>query len=198
MHFDFFTSRLFPSTQPGVGIVKIYPLNFSFDVEFGYLISGNKPATCAYDIYCFGKVLLGLVTGNVGISVSDCEAAMDEDWLQQLLPYINLNDRELVGNIVDPHLVLDEDLLDKVWAMAIVAKSCLDPDPSRRPSMRDVLKALHNPLEVVREAETFSSRELYDRRLSLLRYLSVLPFPIITFISLFFILFFIHKIKCYC
>ncbi|KDO84573.1 hypothetical protein CISIN_1g0383211mg, partial [Citrus sinensis] len=31
----------------------------------------SSVATCAYDVYCFGKVLLELVTGKLGISKSD-------------------------------------------------------------------------------------------------------------------------------
>lgn len=116
---------------------------------------------------------------------------MDQDWLHQLLPYISPYNRELVVNIVDSSLIVDEDLLDKVWKMAIVAKSCLDPDPSKRPLMRNVLEALQNPLEVAKEAEPCTAlRELDDRPLSL-RYLMRLPFPKITII-LFYLL---HKIN---
>ncbi|KAE8008490.1 hypothetical protein FH972_004996 [Carpinus fangiana] len=35
--------------------------------------------------------------------------------------------------------------------MAVVARSCLNPKPSRRPLMRYILKALENPLKVVRD-----------------------------------------------
>ncbi|GFQ00988.1 probable LRR receptor-like serine/threonine-protein kinase at2g16250 [Phtheirospermum japonicum] len=62
---------------------------------------------------------------------------------------------ELVtGKLVDPSLIVDEDLLEEVWSMAIVAKSCLDPDPKRRPLMTHILKALENPLELPRAAQT--------------------------------------------
>lgn len=60
--------------------------------------------------------------------------------------------------IVDPLLIVDEDLLEEVWAMAIVARSCLNPKPSRRPPMRYILKALENPLKIVREENTDSGR----------------------------------------
>lgn len=110
-------------------------------------------ATCAYDVYCFGKVLLELVTGKLGIS-----ASTSKDWLEATLPYISIYDKELVTNIVDPSLIIDEDLLEEVWAMAVVARSCLNPKPSRRPLMRYILKALENPVKVVREENTSSSR----------------------------------------
>ncbi|GAB4837908.1 hypothetical protein Ancab_027433 [Ancistrocladus abbreviatus] len=118
--------------------------------------SGSQTSTCAYDVYCFGKVLLELVTGKLGISASS-DASVKE-WLEQALPYINIYDKELVTRIVDPSLIYDEDLLEEVWAMAIVARSCLNPKPSRRPLMRYILRALENPLKVVREENTGSAR----------------------------------------
>lgn len=118
--------------------------------------SGSPSATCAYDVYCFGKVLLELVTGKLGISASN-DTSMKE-WLDGTLKYISIYDKELVTNIVDPSLIIDEDLLEEVWAMAIVARSCLNPKPSKRPLMRYILKALENPLKVVREEHTSSAR----------------------------------------
>ncbi|CAI9104524.1 OLC1v1003215C1 [Oldenlandia corymbosa var. corymbosa] len=118
--------------------------------------SGTANATCAYDVYCFGKVLLELVTGKLGISASN--DASSKDWLEQTLPYINIYDKDGVTKIIDPSLIIDEDLLEEVWAMAVVAKSCLNPKPARRPLMRYILKALENPLKVVREEHTSSAR----------------------------------------
>ncbi|WJX09317.1 hypothetical protein P8452_00164 [Trifolium repens] len=118
---------------------------------------GKSSVTCAYDVYCFGKILIELVTGNIDISKSD--DATTKDWLDQTLNYITIYDKERLAKIVDPTLIVDEDLLEEVWAMAIVAKSCLNPKPSKRPPMKHVLKALENPLKIVRE-ESFSSAKL--------------------------------------
>ncbi|XP_006349604.1 probable LRR receptor-like serine/threonine-protein kinase At2g16250 [Solanum tuberosum] len=118
--------------------------------------SGTPNATCAYDVYCFGKVLLELVTGKLGISSSS--DATIKDWLDKSLSCISMDDKELVTNIVDPFLIVDDDLLKEVWAMAIVARSCLNPKPSRRPLMRYILKALENPLKVVRQEHAISER----------------------------------------
>ncbi|KAF9688525.1 hypothetical protein SADUNF_Sadunf02G0206100 [Salix dunnii] len=119
--------------------------------------SGSSPATCAHDVYCFGKVLLELVTGKLGISKSD--DATTREWLEHTLAQISIYDRELVAKIVDPSMIVDEDLLEEVWAMAIVARSCLNSKPSKRPPMKYVLKALENPLKVVRD-DSYSSRRL--------------------------------------
>ncbi|MCL7046265.1 hypothetical protein MKW94_001743 [Papaver nudicaule] len=118
--------------------------------------SGSSAAICAYDVYCFGKVLLELVTGKLGISSSN--DATTNEWLELTLPYISIYEKELVTKILDSYLLVDDDLLEEVWAMAIVAKSCLNPKPSKRPLMRYVLKALENPLKVVREENTGSAR----------------------------------------
>lgn len=64
---------------------------------------------------------------------------------------INVNDKEGLPKLVDPSLIVDEDLMEEVWAMAIIAKACLNSKPSKRPSMKHVLKALENPHKVVRE-----------------------------------------------
>jgi hypothetical protein len=99
-------------------------------------------------------VLLELITGNfVVIGPNDTDS---EEWLASTLDYIETHDKESISNIVDPSLIVDEDHLEEVWAVSIVAKACLNPKPSRRPLARYILKALENPLRVVRE-ELFSS-----------------------------------------
>lgn len=111
--------------------------------------AGAAAPTCAYDVYCFGKVLLELVSGKIGISGSTDPST--DAWLEWALAFINTHDKESISKIVDPSLIVDDDLMDEVWAMSIVAKSCLNPKPSKRPLMRYILKALENPLKVVRE-----------------------------------------------
>ncbi|KAA0041606.1 putative LRR receptor-like serine/threonine-protein kinase [Cucumis melo var. makuwa] len=118
--------------------------------------SGPSPASCSQDIYCFGKVLLELVTGKLGISKA--EDSTTKEWSEHTLSNISIHDKELVTKIVDPSLMIDDDLLEEVWAMSIIAKSCLNPKPSRRPLMRYILKALENPLKVVREESSSSGR----------------------------------------
>ncbi|KAM0859992.1 hypothetical protein ACQ4PT_046831 [Festuca glaucescens] len=131
-------------------------LRFSSTADQGS--SGSPSATCSYDVYCFGKVLLELVTGRLGISASS--DSKTSDWLDNTLRYINIYEKELMSKIIDPSLIIDEDHLEEVWAMAIVAKSCLNPRSSKRPPMKYILKALENPLKVVREDNGSSSARL--------------------------------------
>ncbi|XP_010530837.1 PREDICTED: probable LRR receptor-like serine/threonine-protein kinase At2g16250 [Tarenaya hassleriana] len=120
--------------------------------------SSAATGTCPHDVYCFGKVLLELVTGKLGISSG--ENAETKEYLEETLRNISTNEKEGMSKILDPSLMVDEDLLEEVWAMAIIAKSCLNPKPSRRPLMRHILNALENPLKVVREENSDSSSRL--------------------------------------
>lgn len=118
-------------------------------------LSGTAAATCAHDVYCFGKVLLELVTGNIGISGATEEKA--NQTLEETMPCINIKEKELLNNIIDPSLIVEEDLMEEVWAMAIIAKSCLNSKPKQRPLVNYVLKALENPLKFVREDDKIHS-----------------------------------------
>ncbi|XP_066396698.1 probable LRR receptor-like serine/threonine-protein kinase At2g16250 [Miscanthus floridulus] len=117
--------------------------------------TSGPPATCSYDVLCFGKVLLELVTGNIGISGSNDAAS--EEWLSNTLNHINSGDRASIAGIIDALLLVDEDHLEEVWAVAIIAKTCLSAKPSRRPTARYVLRALESPLHVVRQGSSRSS-----------------------------------------
>lgn len=107
-------------------------------------------------MYCFGKVLLELVTGKLGVSKTD--NATTREWIEQTVSCISIYDKEQVTKVVDPSLIVDEDLMEEVWAMAIVARSCLNPKPFKRPPIGYVLKALENPLKIVREEHSSSAR----------------------------------------
>jgi hypothetical protein len=116
------------------------------------------PATCSYDVHCFGKVLLELVTGNLSTSGPSAAVASEEsEWLTNTLNYISAGDKAAITNIIDPLLLVDEDHLEEVWAVAIIAKTCLNSKPSRRPSARYVLRALENPLRVARASSSRSN-----------------------------------------
>jgi hypothetical protein len=128
------------------------------NIPFCIFYMTGPPATCSYDVYCFGKVMLELVTGNFGVSGSNDAAS--EEWMTNTLNRIDMNDKESISRIIDPLLIVDEDHLEEVWAMAIVAKTCLNSKPSWRPSARYVLRALENPLKILRMASRSNSARL--------------------------------------
>ncbi|XP_027181844.1 probable LRR receptor-like serine/threonine-protein kinase At2g16250 [Coffea eugenioides] len=109
---------------------------------------GTSEATCAFDVFCFGKLLLELVTGKLNFRPPNFPI-MKDDTMANTLSYITSLDKKLIGNIVDRSLIIDEELLMEVWAIAFVAKACLDPKPSKRPELSFILEALHNPMTVV-------------------------------------------------
>lgn len=53
-------------------------------------------------------------------------------------------DKELVCKILDPSLIGKENLFMEVWAVSVLARACLNPKPSKRPPMSQVVKKLRN------------------------------------------------------
>jgi hypothetical protein len=51
-----------------------------------------------------------------------------------MLNHINGGDQTSIAHIMDPPLLLDENHLEEVWAVAIIAKTCLSAKPSRHSS----------------------------------------------------------------
>ena len=74
-------------------------------------------ATCAYEVFCFEKVLMELVSSKTGISGSTDPNAYP--WLEWTLLLIYENDS--MTNTIYPSLIDDEDILEKLWAMALMA-----------------------------------------------------------------------------
>ncbi|KAK6159468.1 hypothetical protein DH2020_006782 [Rehmannia glutinosa] len=109
----------------------------------------NPPLVHGYYSY---SVLLELVTGKLSISSSSTDTTSSIKFLEAMLPCINLYDKTPIMKIVDRSLRLwDEDHLKEVWSMAIIAKACLNPSPTRRPPVRYILNGLEYPLRVVEE-----------------------------------------------
>eukprot|EP01018_Ginkgo_biloba_P040066 Gb_10386 [translate_table: standard] len=101
--------------------------------------SCSSVATCASDVYSFGKVLLEMISGNMNIGINEGRG-------ENRFPLTEMDgDQETLGRIVDPNLIVD----DQVWGVRVIAKACLNPKPSKRPTMRHVLRALQNPRKVV-------------------------------------------------
>jgi hypothetical protein len=65
-----------------------------------------------------------------------------------MLNHINDGDRTSIADIMDPPLLLDENHLKEVWAVAIITKMCLSAKPSCHSSACYMLRALVSPLRV--------------------------------------------------
>ncbi|CAI9104519.1 OLC1v1003210C4 [Oldenlandia corymbosa var. corymbosa] len=96
----------------------------------------------ASDVYSFGKILLQLVTGVPLFSNKTNSRA--PRLMEDILPCITTYNKELFLNIMDPSLSMEEHLVNDVWAVAVVAKACLSPNASKRPLMKNVVKALED------------------------------------------------------
>lgn len=123
-----------------------------------FKLSGASNATRAHDVYCFGKLLLQLITGKLHLDASDfpdpippVERAKkwknlnlpkyDKKLLDKELKDVELH-KQLLRKTLDPSLIIGEDHFKEVRDVANVARACLDPKPSRRPQMTQVLKSL--------------------------------------------------------
>ncbi|GLJ43533.1 hypothetical protein SUGI_0905260 [Cryptomeria japonica] len=130
--------------QPGL-VARLLAISHSWDQGD----SGSSMATIANDVYNFGKLLLEIISGATS-TIEYNETHGESSWIDNVLALIDTQDKDTLARIVDPYLILDEDLLEEVWAVAVIAKACLNPRPARRPSMRHVLRALENPHKVLR------------------------------------------------
>jgi hypothetical protein len=65
-----------------------------------------------------------------------------------MLNHINGGGRTSIANIMDPPLLLDENHPVQVWAVAIIAKTCLSAKPSCHSLACYMLRALVSPLRV--------------------------------------------------
>ncbi|XP_071924363.1 uncharacterized protein [Coffea arabica] len=115
--------------------------------------SNDSYASCTYDVYSFGKVLLELVTGKLGLSATDDSAL--NGWMENVLSYILPHDVEVVVNIIDSSLLRAKHLLAQAWAVSFIAKACLSPESSERPRMAQI----HLALEHI-ESASFTNKNL--------------------------------------
>ncbi|KAL9251672.1 Receptor-like serine/threonine-protein kinase-like protein [Drosera capensis] len=108
---------------------------------FGYLAPeyfDTGKATVKGDVYSFGVVLLELLTGK---------KPMDEEFLEEGTKLVTWVKTVLQQRRED--LVIDRSLescpIDEVNKVFNIALMCLESDPSKRPTMADVVKMLEYP-----------------------------------------------------
>jgi hypothetical protein len=107
-------------------------------VDPHYLRTGQ--AVDKNDVYSYGVLLLELITGRRAIQkklslVTWCKEFLTSD--QSLLPV-------LLPRMVDRGILPAEYSLEQLQNVVKVARACLDDNPERRPSMKEVLIGLYN------------------------------------------------------
>ncbi|XP_030546843.1 probable receptor-like protein kinase At1g80640 isoform X2 [Rhodamnia argentea] len=100
-----------------------------------YLLNGKL--TDKSDVYAFGIVLLELLMGRK--PVEKMESTQCQSLVSWAMP--QLTDRSKLPNIVDP-VIKDTMDLKHLYQVAAVAVLCIQPEPSYRPLITDVLHSL--------------------------------------------------------
>lgn len=136
-------------------------INKDFEVKLGSLgdaqkiESGELPM---YDIYCFGRLLLDLISGldisgnardeGVQAWISKCfHALTTSPPLARETQYINNNNILLSAELIDKNLVglVQEHHLVEMVQVAQLAKLCMEPTTLQKLSMKGVLQMLPPP-----------------------------------------------------
>ncbi|KAG2241915.1 hypothetical protein Bca52824_096236 [Brassica carinata] len=108
--------------------------------DFGLAVSvgvHGRKLTDKSDVYAFGVVLLELLLGRRPVeklSPSQCQSLVT--WAMP-----QLTDRSKLPNIVDP-VIKDTMDLKHLYQVAAMAVLCVQPEPSYRPLITDVLHSL--------------------------------------------------------
>ena len=109
---------------------------------------------CSKDVYDFGKLLLGIISGKCGIT--DKHDSQTDSWVESAISLINMNKKNTIYQLLDPCMVIEGDFLEEVLAVALIAKACLNYKASKRPSMQYVLKVLENPRFLFEDKSKFT------------------------------------------
>lgn len=95
------------------------------------------------DVYAYGVVVLELITRKKALDPSFCGEMDIVGWVRSVW-----SRTEEIEKIVDPSLLdefIDSSIMDQVIDVLLVALRCTEGEPSKRPSMRDVVKQLTLP-----------------------------------------------------
>ncbi|XP_030932843.1 non-functional pseudokinase ZED1-like [Quercus lobata] len=104
----------------------------------------SRKVTEKFDVYCFGQLLLELLTGEDSYNIT--RLTIDED--SSLVAYIhNRAQGSCINEIVDPAILAEDgeggaSLEHQLQAVVDLALTCTEEDPQRRPAMVDVTKQL--------------------------------------------------------
>lgn len=127
-------------------------LTDEYEVRLGSLshaqkVNDNGASLLSYDIFCFGKVLLDLISG---LDVSGSEDPYAEAWVIKAMPYIDSDSySDGLLALIDPSLVVEEDFTREILGVAALARACLHPSSLKTLNMRIICQALHSPHQLL-------------------------------------------------
>ncbi|CBI25442.3 unnamed protein product, partial [Vitis vinifera] len=101
-------------------------------------LSASPSADPESNVYSFGVILFEMITGRVPYSVDNGSL---EDWASNYLQ----GDRP-IKEMVDPTLKFFQE--EQLESIREVIKSCVNPDPKQRPTMRDVTARMREITEI--------------------------------------------------
>lgn len=101
-------------------------------------LSASPSADPESNVYSFGVILFEMITGRVPYSVDNGSL---EDWASNYLQ----GDRP-IKEMVDPTLKSFQE--EQLESIREVIKSCVNPDPKQRPTMRDVTARMREITEI--------------------------------------------------
>lgn len=94
------------------------------------------------DVYSYGVVILELLTRKKAVDASFPEGMDLVGWVRSAL-----DSSEKIDHIIDETIredFLDSKVIEQVSDMLSLALRCTEREPSKRPSMRDVVKKLED------------------------------------------------------
>ncbi|GFP88539.1 putative inactive receptor-like protein kinase at1g64210 [Phtheirospermum japonicum] len=123
-------------------IVPAHKLSVGKTPEFGEG-NKNKKLTRKADVYCFGILVLEVVTGKVPLSpnLSSSSSPLDIDlsgWVKEAVS------NEWSTDILDAEILGEREGYDDMLRLMEIALECTDDLPERRPNMGQVLRKLHD------------------------------------------------------
>lgn len=116
------------------GLQPLLPRSHRLAVAKSPEYSQGKKLTCKSDVYCFGLLILEVVTGKVP-SESQEEIPMPQ-WVRLALK------NEWSTDVLDVELVSEGENHEDMLKLVEIALECTELDPEKRPKMTEVAKRI--------------------------------------------------------
>ncbi|XP_058088888.1 probable LRR receptor-like serine/threonine-protein kinase At2g16250 [Magnolia sinica] len=94
----------------------------------------------SHDVWCYGKLLMDLISG---LNVSSGDDPYSQRWLQKVMA---CPDRASLIGLMDPTLIMEEDLAEEIIGVVTIAKACMSQ--SSWITMKLVRQAIGHPARI--------------------------------------------------